>query len=68
MSTPIKLTGHYFTIASAAEELGVTQSRVRQLVRAGDLVSIAVAPRSTLIPAKEIRRFRAIRKNWGDRG
>jgi excisionase family DNA binding protein len=49
------------TTAAAAAELGVNDSRVRQLLRAGELAGVKIG-RDWVIPRQEIERFKKERE------
>ena len=53
---PVKLTGEYYGTKEAASALGLTEGRIRQMVRWGEVDAVEISPRSWLIPAREIQR------------
>ena len=58
MAQPLKIpAGEYFTTQAAAEALGRSDARVRQLIKSKELSPIQVGPRAYLIRAGEIRRI-----------
>lgn len=68
MNHSIRLNGSYYTTAAAAAALSLTEGRIRQLVRSGQLSAVTVSPRTDLIPALEIRRFLNNRKKTAKGG
>lgn len=49
----------YISTSEAAEIIGVTDGRVRQMIRAGDIPGvIQLSPRATLIPRKQAEKLR----------
>lgn len=54
----------YYTTAEAAAQLGVTENRIRQFVRAGRMVSRKVGA-MWLIPVREVERFKTIPRKDG---
>lgn len=54
----IELHGIYYGVADAAETIGCTVGRMRQLIRAGDIDYVEVSPRVCLIPEAEVERLR----------
>lgn len=57
MPVPVKLNGEYYGTREAAEVLGRTVSRVRQMIRWGELSAVEVSDRVWLIPKREIDRL-----------
>lgn len=50
------MRGEYLTTAQAAEALSLTDSRVRQLVRSGELPAVVFSPRLQLILVRDVTR------------
>lgn len=48
----------YFGVTEAAEEIGITPSRLRQMLRAGIAKGEKVAPRAWLLARKEVDRLK----------
>ena len=46
----------YWTVAEAAEAIGVTTGRIRQMLRAGSIDGIKMGPRMWVISDAEIQR------------
>jgi len=58
MAQPLKIpAGEYYSTQEAAKVIGRADSRIRQLIRGGELSAIKVGPRSYLIRAGELRRI-----------
>jgi hypothetical protein len=59
MSTSIYIkSGRYYTIVGAADYMGCTDSRIRQLVKSGVLSVIEISPRIRLVPEGELKKDR----------
>ena len=58
MKSPVRLTaGNYYGTEGAAEQLGVTTGRIRQLVRSGELKAVLISPHVWVFPENVVRRF-----------
>lgn len=55
----------YYTVAEAAEVIGITTGRIGQLLRAGAIKGRKVSERAWLIPRKEVERFKAMPQTTG---
>ncbi len=55
----------FFGVTEAAAEIGITPSRLRQMLRAGLAKGEKIAPRAWLLPKKEVDR---LKKNPSKRG
>lgn len=53
---PVKLAGEYYGTKEAAEAIGRTEGRVRQMIRSGELSAVEISERAWLVPAKEVQR------------
>ncbi len=60
----VKISGTFVSAPEAAKELGMTPSRVYQMLQAGEISGIR-AGRSWLIPVAEVKRLKAIPKTTG---
>lgn len=59
MSVSIEIPrGTYYSITDAAEAVGVTTGRLRQLIRADKLIGIKISERAWLIPKREVTRLK----------
>lgn len=47
----------FLSVQAAAETIGVTEGRVRQLLMSGEMKGHKVNGRAWVIPSKEVRRF-----------
>lgn len=61
----IRLNGEYVNTEEAAAIIGVTDSRVRQMIIGGELAAVAVNERSWLILESEAQRVAKNRKRPG---
>lgn len=59
------LKGSFLGVTEAAEAIGITASRLRQMLRAKDVKGEKVGPRAWLVPQKEVDR---LKKNPSKRG
>ena len=59
---PVKLNGTYYGTQDAANELGLTVGRIRQMIRADEMHAIQVSAHAWLIPEREIKRLTKTRK------
>lgn len=54
---PVKLNGVYYGTKDAAEQLGRTEGRIRQMIRGGEMQAVEISPRVWLVPEREIKRI-----------
>jgi excisionase family DNA binding protein len=59
------VNGQYKTVTEAADILGLTVQRVRQLINSSQLKAEAVHERLWIIPTKELERFRKQKRPSG---
>jgi len=57
----------YWTVAEAAEAIGVTTGRIRQMLRAGNIDGIKMGPRMWIIGNSEIQRVCELPRRKGRR-
>lgn len=58
----------YWTVAEAAEAIGVTTGRIRQMLRAGGIDGKKLGPRMWVISDDEIQRVCKLPRRKGRRG
>lgn len=55
----------FYTITEAAKVIGLTPSRLRQMLGTGDLEGMKAGPRAWLIPKKEVERLKKLPQTVG---
>ena len=61
----IKLQGEYYGIAEAAQIIGVSTSRLRQMIREEGVRAICISERVWLMESAEVERVKAIPQKTG---
>ena len=56
------LKSDYLTVQEVADELGVTDARVRQIILAGDLPATRVGQRLLIVSQRDFQRFQKTRQ------
>ena len=51
-----------YTVKEAAQELGVSEALVRDLIRSGELVAYRYGPRKTVVYGEDLRSFKESRR------
>jgi len=54
--------GRYYSPQSAADEIGVTIGRMRQMIRWGEIDSIRISDRAWIISEEAVRKAKQMRK------
>jgi hypothetical protein len=61
MDMPVRLNGVYYGTKDAADKIGRTEGRVRQMIRKNELAAVEISPRVWLVPEKELTRLLRVR-------
>jgi len=56
----VNLHGDFLTVDVAAHEVGVTEGRLYQMIRAGDVAAERPHSRAVLIPRSEVERLKRL--------
>lgn len=65
MSVSIELSGIYLGIGEAAKQIGVTDSRLRQMIRNQEVKAICVSDRVWLMEKAEVDRIKSMPQKTG---